>query len=166
MKCYCDNCDWTGSEEELGKTINQIHHLAERLDVGGEVPAGECPECACLAYIDKPEISPESNPLDVPKMKTISFKVSEFEHSLLEKIEDRALAMIKKIGIDYQPADLLMDLRACHANGAPLDLSKLLAAPYADFGHDIFGIRRYLNRQTGELERCFVPRCALSKVMP
>ena len=26
-------------------------HLAERLEPGEEVPAGECPECECFAYI-------------------------------------------------------------------------------------------------------------------
>lgn len=48
----CDNCDWTGSEDELSRSLYQIHHLAERLDPGSVVPAGECPECSCLAYID------------------------------------------------------------------------------------------------------------------
>ena len=41
-----------------------------------------------------------------------------------------------------------------------LDLQKLLDAPDGDFGHDVFGIRRHINRQTGELENCFLPRCA------
>ena len=49
-RCKCDNCDWSGLETDVGRTLHQIHHLAERLDVGGTVPAGECPECGCLAY--------------------------------------------------------------------------------------------------------------------
>jgi hypothetical protein len=28
----------------------------------------------------------------------------------------------------------------------------------ANFTHDVFGIRKYLNRETGELTMCFVPR--------
>ncbi len=47
----CDNCEWQGTEEELGATLHQIHHLAERLDVGGIVPGGECPDCGALAYL-------------------------------------------------------------------------------------------------------------------
>jgi hypothetical protein len=63
-KVTCDNCEWTGDEESLGeededgelygRTLHQIHHLADRLDPGGVVPAGECPECGALAYLDDP----------------------------------------------------------------------------------------------------------------
>lgn len=51
--CVCDNCDWTGGQATLGLTLSEVHHLAERLDPGGEVPAGECPECGALAYLKK-----------------------------------------------------------------------------------------------------------------
>jgi hypothetical protein len=49
--CYCGNCDWRGSFD--GTKI--IHDFEERIDPGAEVPAGECPECGALAYIDTPE---------------------------------------------------------------------------------------------------------------
>ena len=52
----------------------------------------------------------------------------------------------------------VMDLTACHANGNPLRLAELLAADDGNFAHDIFGINRHLNRQTGELMDCFSPR--------
>ena len=42
----------------------------------------------------------------------------------------------------------------------PLDLSALLEAPDSDFAHDVFGIRRHLNRQTKKLEGHFLPRYA------
>lgn len=42
----CDNCMWNGDVGEL----NPIKDLEARLDPGGVVPAGECPECGCLAY--------------------------------------------------------------------------------------------------------------------
>lgn len=48
--CSCDNCDWEGSITELRCQLAQIPDLAQRLDVGSEVPAGECPECGALAY--------------------------------------------------------------------------------------------------------------------
>ena len=54
-----------------------------------------------------------------------------------------------------------MDLTACHLNGCPLDLPKLMNARDSDFGHDVLGIRRYINRTTGQLEEQFVLRCAL-----
>ena len=46
----CDNCNWRGTDEQLGLPLSEIRHLAERLDPGGIVPAGECPECGCLAH--------------------------------------------------------------------------------------------------------------------
>jgi len=63
---------------------------------------------------------------------------------------------------DHVPArhELIMDLCACHCNGTPLDLHKLLSADLATFGHDILGISRHLNRTTGRLGGCFLPRCA------
>jgi hypothetical protein len=42
----CDNCNWEGGAEEL----KPIRDLASRLDPGGVVPSGECPECGALAY--------------------------------------------------------------------------------------------------------------------
>ena len=45
--CYsCGNCftDWVFAD------LNDIANLLERVDVGGEVPAGECPECGALCY--------------------------------------------------------------------------------------------------------------------
>jgi hypothetical protein len=63
-------------------------------------------------------------------------------------------------GVDYPRFQILMDLEACHCNGMPLDFDKLLAFPDFDFAHDVFGIRRHINRETGKIEDCFVPRCA------
>ena len=62
---------------------------------------------------------------------------------------------VKRFGMDLQ-----MDMAATHCNGCPLDLEKLLNAPEFDFYHDIYGIINNLNRNTGELENCFLPRCA------
>lgn len=47
----CDDCDWKGTEDQLGKTLCEIHRLWERIEAGGIVPAGECPECGSLAYL-------------------------------------------------------------------------------------------------------------------
>lgn len=55
---------------------------------------------------------------------------------------------------------LSMDIAATNAT-CPLDGKKLLAFPDLDFAHDIVGIHHHLDRTTGELLNCFVPRCAL-----
>jgi hypothetical protein len=54
---------------------------------------------------------------------------------------------------------LLMDLEHVHAH-IPMKLDALLKANDANFAHDVFGIRQHLNRATGKLENCFVPRYA------
>lgn len=60
----------------------------------------------------------------------------------------------------YDRMTCIMDLSACHANGCPLDLEKLENAQDFDFVHDVAGIARHMDRTTGQLTDCFVPRFA------
>lgn len=53
---------------------------------------------------------------------------------------------------------LTMDLEAVHCNGNPLKLEELSAAKDFDFFHDVVGIHQHLDRGTGELMDCFLPR--------
>ncbi len=86
---------------------------------------------------------------------TISFKVSKTEMDLINQIVNRVMTMGIK---GYTRMDCVMDITACHANGSPLDLVRLLAADEFNFAHDVLGIRNHIDRQTGELKNCFVPR--------
>ena len=43
----CDNCEWQGTLAE----VRTVQDAGERLEVGGTVPAGECPKCGALAYL-------------------------------------------------------------------------------------------------------------------
>lgn len=88
----------------------------------------------------------------------ISFKVSKSEHRTIVEIADRATTLARQHGIEYPTTEAMMDVTAAHANGCPLKLADLLAAEQFDFVHDVFGIRRHINRTTGQLEDCFVPR--------
>lgn len=85
---------------------------------------------------------------------------SKEEMELQSKIADRAVAMAAKVGCKYDKLTALMDIDACHSNGTPLKLSELLAADDFNFAHDVFGIRANINRYTGQLENCFLPRYA------
>lgn len=89
---------------------------------------------------------------------------TRFEQELVHKCADRAVAMAADAGVSYDKLTASMDIAACHLNGCELDLNKLLAAPDADFGHDVFGIRRHINRRTGQLGDCFLPRCAMPQL--
>lgn len=93
-------------------------------------------------------------------MKVAQFNTTEEERNLIHAIASRAHKTATKEKIRYSLRDAAMDITACHCNGCPLDLQKLLDAPEGDFGHDVFGIRRFINRTTGELQRGFGPRCA------
>lgn len=50
----CDNCEWMGKELDTGGLAG-VHHLYTRLEPGGEVPAGQCPKCRSLVYLDRPD---------------------------------------------------------------------------------------------------------------
>lgn len=46
----CGDCGAICTVDDLAKSLFEVDDLPERLDVGGEVPAGEC-ECGALAYV-------------------------------------------------------------------------------------------------------------------
>lgn len=90
-------------------------------------------------------------------MKLCESKVSKEETKTILKITGRAADLLN--------ADTLttaMDVEFVHIN-TPLDLNGLLEADDENFAHDISGIRRHLNRDTGELRDCFCPRYTLNQ---
>lgn len=80
-RAQCDNCQWEGPEHQL----QEIQHLAQRVDAGGEVPAGECPKCGALAYITRvvytalPAVT-----ADNPRLARMVRVIDEFEHKTQE----------------------------------------------------------------------------------
>lgn len=75
---------------------------------------------------------------------------------ICERFEDR----MEQMNLDVRPRiDRMMDLEIVHKT-VGLDLDGLLAARDVDFMHDIAGITRYLDRTTGQLTECFLPRYA------
>lgn len=74
------------------------------------------------------------------------------------KIADRSIKMATELNVQYDKMTAVMDIDACHNNGCPLKLAELLSAEDANFAHDVFGIRANINRKTGKLQNCFVPR--------
>jgi len=92
----------------------------------------------------------------------LNFSATKKEYALISEIATRAFAMIRgTVNEDeYTRLDIMLDIEACHSNGCPLKLSELAAAKDGDFSHDVFGICHHLNRKTGVLEDCFLPRYA------
>jgi hypothetical protein len=89
-----------------------------------------------------------------------SFNCSLDDARLIALIAKRAVEVASRNGVVIDLMETNMDLTATHCNGCPLDLTRFLAAPDSDFGHDLFGIRRHLDRKTGKLGGCFLPRMA------
>jgi hypothetical protein len=93
----------------------------------------------------------------------INWNVTKVDNELIALIAERAHGMAQHYGFDYSVADAGMDITAVHANGCPLDLIKLLESDNPNFGHDVFGIRRFIDRNTGKIDPAlFDPRCSLS----
>jgi len=84
-------------------------------------------------------------------------KVTKEETVLINKIVKRACKSFPKNIKDGMSLD--MDISATHIS-CPLRLTDLLAADKFNFAHDVFGIMSHINRETGNLEHCFVPRFA------
>ena len=52
MKVECDNCGDVTTQDNL-LPLEEVKDLSMRLDVGSEIPAGECLECGAFSYIKK-----------------------------------------------------------------------------------------------------------------
>lgn len=88
------------------------------------------------------------------------FTATRSEMLVISKIAARAVCLALDAGVAYKHQDAMMDIEACHSNGCPLKLHELLEADDANFGHDVFGIRRFIDRETGKLTQSFCPRFA------
>lgn len=84
-------------------------------------------------------------------------KLTPTERTLVQAIVDRASEMYKENGPERPRLDIEMDVHAVHTS-VGLRLDDLLRADDFNFSHDIGGIARHLNRETGELEDHFLPR--------
>ena len=92
----------------------------------------------------------------------IDWAVTREDLETIRDISRRALVEHPSIfPSNFKMMLLMMDLTACHCNGCPLNLDALATARDGDFVHDVAGIMRHINRETGELGECFVPRHAL-----
>jgi hypothetical protein len=91
---------------------------------------------------------------------TVSFAVDDEDRKLIGKIAERAYAMDREANGRRAASKIHhnMNVTACHANGNPLRLRDLLAADDFNFAHDVFGIDRHIDRDTGKLLHHFSPR--------
>jgi hypothetical protein len=91
-------------------------------------------------------------------IKPVSFKVSKKDRALIEKIVARTAALVGNRGGKIDRLCLTMDITAVHANGNRLRLADLAMADDFNVLHDVGGIHRHIDRETGKLGDCFLPR--------
>jgi hypothetical protein len=90
-KVACGNCDWTGD----GIDCDEIDDFFMRHEAGGEVAAGECPDCGALAFLVKPParvlITIEGgciNTVSTDSPRPLAFKIKDWD-ALDEDIDSR-----------------------------------------------------------------------------
>lgn len=90
-------------------------------------------------------------------------KVKFTKDPTVRDLVDQIVVRAQRLGCirPGQAMCVAMDITAVHSNGHPLDLPKLLGAPDDTFAHDVNGIHKYIDRQTGQLTEMFEPRCVL-----
>ena len=79
---------------------------------------------------------------------------SKEEMLLIHEIAKRACRSLKNRLL----IDIDMNITATHLNGNPLKLKELLDTDDYNFLHDIIGIENHIDRETGKLQNCFLPR--------
>lgn len=93
----------------------------------------------------------------------INFDVPRRQARIIKEIALRAMAELElaRENDPFTLCDVMMDVTAVHCNGNPLKLEALRDADGFNFAHDILGIRRHLNRDTGHLDGHFLPRFSM-----
>lgn len=87
-----------------------------------------------------------------------NFSLSETDFRRVETIVQRFERIAGALGRERQ--GVIMDITACHNGACALDLAAMANGADADLAHDVAGIYRHFDRETGELRDCFTPRYA------
>jgi hypothetical protein len=90
----------------------------------------------------------------------MNWEATKEEHLLIQHVVDRGYNELHRAGFYKNRLTMHMDLEAAHCNGCKLDFKKLLAFKDFDFYHDTAGIAAHIDRNTGMLKECFLPRCS------
>lgn len=86
------------------------------------------------------------------------------EWNVTRKEDGHITTIIKRLYDAGHIVDMVstrMDIEAAHSNGCPLKLAKMATAPMGQLSHDVNGISRFIDRETGKLEGGFWPRYAI-----
>ncbi len=87
-------------------------------------------------------------------------KASIEDYKLAKQIVLRAEKELAEYGGIKDKMSVQMDIVATHISGCKLKMQELLEAKTFDFLHDVCGIMQHIDRTTGKLQNCFLPRYA------
>lgn len=93
----------------------------------------------------------------------LNWLTTRHDYEIALAIAHRAVRLCAQYGVQMDaefPRYVYMDVLAVHLNDRPLRLGDLLNADDNSFSHDVFGIRRSIDRSTGKLMNGFTPRFA------
>ena len=97
------------------------------------------------------------------KEPKINFKCSPQDQALIGQILKRGMDMARDFNVKLDHVTLAMDIVACHCNGTPLKLLQMLMSDPSDFSHDLLGITRFIDRESGKMREGFKPHFADTK---
>ena len=84
------------------------------------------------------------------------------DFELIVRIVERAAEIYARNNLRYDRMVANMDIHEVHKK-TPLRLAAWFAADEGNFAHDVAGIHNNLDRVSGVLENCFVPRFAVTQ---
>lgn len=87
-------------------------------------------------------------------------KLKPGETLLISDIVKRGCALAAKFDCTLNPLNSFLDMIVVH-RALPLNLKGMLESDDFNFAHDFFGIRNHLDRISGKLGNCFLPRFTL-----
>lgn len=92
----------------------------------------------------------------------VDFTQDTEARKLIRKIVQRGMSIAEAAGAPRDRFYMEMDLAAAHGRNGndPLDLKAMSEADDFNLAHDVFGIERHMNRDTGRIEGFFLPRFA------
>ena len=94
----------------------------------------------------------------------LNHHLNDADMTLAMTIARSASNLARNAGQDISPLEFVLDLATTHNHACPLDFAAMATGNPADVAHDVFGIRRHLDRETGLLTDCFLPRFAARQV--
>jgi|TARA_Y100000296_G_scaffold27396_1_gene32035 hypothetical protein len=84
------------------------------------------------------------------------------EHfNLITDVLNRVDKLKQEYDLSSTPDRMTLHISLEYANLSINELKNLLSFDNGSFGHDVFGIDKYMCRDTYKLTDCFLPRCSL-----